>query len=203
MKMRNEKQKLILRGILDLISSGEDIYRMKVSDIAKAAGMGKGTVYDYFDTKEEMITQALLYSVEQWLGIIADGVSAAYGFKNKFYAVLKVIEDRPVCSMPAMRIISSGEDLKTLEESIRTEGSLLEKLTLIYGIIDDILETGVDEGTIGEISDRYYGRSAVMNAVVGFMLYISNKSLFEGICAGFAKDTAYRLVVNSLGGHTF
>ena len=62
-KEYSEKEKAIFKGIMDLLNQGHRIHELKVSDIAAAAGIGKGTVYEYFSTKEEILRQAVSYYV--------------------------------------------------------------------------------------------------------------------------------------------
>ena len=64
-KEYSEKEKSIFKGIMDLLNQGYRIHEMKVADIAAAAGIGKGTVYEYFATKEEIIREAISYHVYQ------------------------------------------------------------------------------------------------------------------------------------------
>ena len=49
-----EKELLIMRALLRLLSGGMSIAEIKTSDIAQEAGIGKGTLYNYFDTKEDI-----------------------------------------------------------------------------------------------------------------------------------------------------
>ena len=49
----------------ELISQGMDLNDITVLDITKKAGIGKGTAYDYFSSKEEIIAKALLYHIQR------------------------------------------------------------------------------------------------------------------------------------------
>lgn len=46
-----------------LAAGGADAFSLKVADIAAAAGMGKGTVYEYFSSKEELVCAAFIYRI--------------------------------------------------------------------------------------------------------------------------------------------
>ena len=59
-----EKEIAIFDGVIKLIKSGIDPYLIKVQEIAAAANVGKGTIYDYFRTKEEAISKAILYNLQ-------------------------------------------------------------------------------------------------------------------------------------------
>jgi len=54
---------LIYEAVEKLIEEGEDIESVQVSAITQCAGIGKGTAYDYFETKDELLACALLYQI--------------------------------------------------------------------------------------------------------------------------------------------
>ena len=65
-----EKVRLLYEAVLAMVTDGWDINRMKVSDITAQAGIGKGTAYEYFSSKEELIANAVLYDVEMRLALL-------------------------------------------------------------------------------------------------------------------------------------
>ena len=54
------------RAVSTLLREDKDISEMSVSMITGLAGIGKGTAYEYFDSKEEIIVCALLYEIRIW-----------------------------------------------------------------------------------------------------------------------------------------
>ena len=60
-----EKVLALYRAVVDLINAGCDVSTVKVSDITGRAGIGKGTAYEYFSSKEEIISSAILYYVQE------------------------------------------------------------------------------------------------------------------------------------------
>ncbi len=72
---------LIYEAVEKLIAEGEDINSVQVSAITKCAGIGKGTAYDYFETKDELLACALLYQIrmltEELDSIFSEGESFA------------------------------------------------------------------------------------------------------------------------------
>ncbi|MEG1944094.1 MAG: TetR/AcrR family transcriptional regulator [Oscillospiraceae bacterium] len=58
------KEIAIFEGVLQLVSEGNRLEELKVADIALKAGVGKGTVYEYFDCKEEIIAKAVKYHLD-------------------------------------------------------------------------------------------------------------------------------------------
>ena len=62
MSERNlQRETAIYQAALGLIAQGASPAAMKVQDIAQAAGIGKGTVYEYFTSKEEILRGMALY----------------------------------------------------------------------------------------------------------------------------------------------
>ena len=57
------KEIAIFEGVVDLLRKGQSLHDLKVADIASAAGMGKGTAYEYFSSKEDIISAAITYHV--------------------------------------------------------------------------------------------------------------------------------------------
>lgn len=47
-----EKKAAVFRAVLKLLRQGRPLGDLKVSEIAEAAGIGKGTVYEYFPSRE-------------------------------------------------------------------------------------------------------------------------------------------------------
>lgn len=91
-----EKVLLLYEAVLDLVCSGEDISGIKVSDITTRAGIGKGTAYDYFDSKEEIIVCALLYSMMGIIDKVTEELSTCVGFKAQVEGLFTIIENNIV-----------------------------------------------------------------------------------------------------------
>ena len=61
------RETAIFDGVLQLAAQGQDLRLLKVQDIATAAGMGKGTLYEYFRSKEEILLGTIFYVARQEL----------------------------------------------------------------------------------------------------------------------------------------
>ncbi len=54
-----EKKQAVYDAVCAFIEEGRDTSALTVSEITKRAGIGKGTAYEYFDSKEEMVDGAV------------------------------------------------------------------------------------------------------------------------------------------------
>lgn len=62
----NKKEK-IYAAVLSLFKEGKSIKNIKVSDIADRAGIGKGSIYMHFASKDAVIVDAARYFFDTWL----------------------------------------------------------------------------------------------------------------------------------------
>lgn len=84
----SKKVLLMYRAVNDMINEGCDINNMKVADITARAGIGKGTAYEYFSTKDEIIIKALLYEMMSYQKIMEEIAHKQSSFKEKVYDLL-------------------------------------------------------------------------------------------------------------------
>ena len=92
-KETTDKEILIFQAITDLINEGSDLTKMKVGDITARAGIGKGTAYEYFSSKEEMIEKALKYSMVSNIMNVMELIEKEESFRDKFFCLLNYMED--------------------------------------------------------------------------------------------------------------
>ena len=60
-----EKVLLMYQAVSELLRDQNDIAKIKVADITSRAGIGKGTAYEYFSSKEDLIANALLHEYSE------------------------------------------------------------------------------------------------------------------------------------------
>ena len=81
----SQKKESILRTVLTMMSASEGKKAITISNIAKEMDMGKSTLYEYFDSKEDMIKQAMFLMIQENENyIIENNLPEEKGFKNAF-----------------------------------------------------------------------------------------------------------------------
>jgi AcrR family transcriptional regulator len=66
---KKEKRSRILESAIKVFAQ-KGVNNTKIADIAQAAGIGKGTVYEYYHSKEELITASFRHFMESMGGVI-------------------------------------------------------------------------------------------------------------------------------------
>ena len=82
--MPSEKELAIYQGVLRLLEQGADIHALKASDIAAAAGLGKGTLYNYFSSKEEILLSTIRYTMEEHLRHLREAMGQREGVLGNY-----------------------------------------------------------------------------------------------------------------------
>src|SRR5690554_967248 len=89
----SEKEIAVFEGIMELLRNGNNPYKITVSEIAKSANIGKGTVYDYFNSKEEAISMALIYNIQKDMEMVKNLVIEENTFKDRYFKILDLIQE--------------------------------------------------------------------------------------------------------------
>lgn len=193
------KETVIYNGIIELIKNGANPYLIKVSDIAKAANVGKGTIYDYFSSKEEVISKAILYEIKKDIENVYSRIKSKEKFKDKFYEIFYVMSENMEDSKSTLNmLIATGSIQEFYEYLINEEYDFSELFAVLDNIIEHLIMAGTEEKLIDAFESKYYKKTAILAAIRSFGNYITNKEKYKDISLQEAMDTSYRLAVKSL-----
>ncbi|HHW71212.1 MAG TPA: TetR/AcrR family transcriptional regulator [Clostridiales bacterium] len=198
-KVYSEKQIAIFNAIIELMKNGINPYSIKVSDIAEAAGIGKGTIYDYFNSKEEAISEAILYSVAKEIEYGYSRIKSQDSFKEKFYELLYMIAEKSADNVSTFNmLLSIGEISKLYEFLLDEKYDLSEYVYMANQIIKHILKAGIEEGIISTTESIPYQIIVTNSLIMGFSQYIRQKDLYPHVSLEETIEMCYKAVVKVL-----
>lgn len=87
-RRRKETRKRILESALDLFSL-QGLTRTTVGDITERADIGKGSFYEHFDAKDDLIRNLLREGYNDLLGLIEERISDSDDLEARAHAVLE------------------------------------------------------------------------------------------------------------------
>lgn len=162
------KEIAVFEGLFQLAASGKSFSRMKVQDIATAAGIGKGTVYEYFDSKEEILSGAILFAIERLLVWAEDILQEQLTFRQ----VLERFSDRLELDQKHMirsivMLISSMSTEQRRELRTWNQTKLSGFLTRMKQIESQLFEIGRRNGEIDPQLDDSFCEYVTLSALVG------------------------------------
>lgn len=85
------------RAVSTLLREDKDISEMSVSMITGLAGIGKGTAYEYFDSKEEIIVCALLYEIRTVTEQASRQIQTCPDLETQIHRMLLLVEEHSQC----------------------------------------------------------------------------------------------------------
>jgi len=200
MKNYSEKEISVFNGILSLCKEGKKIYNITVQDIATAANMGKGTLYEYFSSKEDILLNAITHFLVQDT-LAAENIAAMdIPFKAKVFSLYDLLQNSMENGFAMIsRIVISG-DVVDIPQLISRHSEYVQKAVEKRNeIIMEILKSGADEGAIKLQFDSEYIAMAIKANLACVTSCQHLSSCNESVCQiEQKKETAYTLLLKSL-----
>ncbi|MGN0307469.1 MAG: TetR/AcrR family transcriptional regulator [Lachnospiraceae bacterium] len=171
---REEKDKVqaLYHAVEKLLVEGADLNRLKVEDITRKAGIGKGTAYDYFSSKEEIIVSAILYLSDRHCAELYTEMERYPDFKGKIYAAFARLEEGKRKSECFLRILSIFMGSDTLSEHLRSKVRENCKAQPKY-IIGYLADCGQKEGVIRSQLPASYVAAVLASKALIYLAYQS------------------------------
>ena len=118
-----EKETALYEAVFRLLARGEKMYSVTVQQIAEEAGIGKGTVYEYFTSREEIISKAMAYRLRGEADALSERVDKAEGFEQKLDTLLCFARDSVQAQASGMKVLfASARTLESPEAVCRHIG---------------------------------------------------------------------------------
>lgn len=197
---KNDKIIAIYHAIEDLVAEGADISSMRVSDIAAKAGIGKGTTYEYFSSKEEMVVKAMIYLVDSMVKRIMLQMEALDSFQDKFLMLLAEMEEKVkqrACILKYLHMVSDMNLCEQMRDLLLDNKEAEEANPMC--IIRYLAKQGVQDGVIGKIYQKEYVETVIFSKMIAFVMYVDNdfekgkcnieemkQQLYAGLCRELA-----------------
>lgn len=189
----------IFQGTLELLNERADIASIKVADIALAAGIGKGTIYEYFSSKEEIIIKAMAYDFVVQIEKIRKVVFQKKTFQKKLYAGFDWIWDNFERRNVLVRYINkdtryTGSVAKVIE---KLDSRLLDCANY-NDIYEDVIRAGIQEGILKQKMNTFIIESTLVAVISIIVNYLLKKEYYKEYNFETVKDYAYQKLVTML-----
>lgn len=198
MARRGEKEHAVYEAVLRLMARGEQLHTVTVQQIAQEAGIGKGTVYEYFTSREEILTKTFLRRMEQEILALAARVDLAQDFDAKLESLLDAAREttrtKPSCIKLLLADVHAAGGMEQLCGSLREGGQ--QAAAQLCALIGRMLLAGVQEGALPVLPGETYGLMAVAGGVLG---YVNACRFLPGQSEETLRAEAKRMVYRALG----
>lgn len=171
---QSSKVLALYKAVEELLREGVNLTHLKVSDIAARAGIGKGTTYAYFSSKEELIVKAVVYYVYHRMQNVQNQIEQENGFQNRIYLLMDCLLgpyglDKKMVQQVILFLFDQENGFPDrFQAEVQKCAVDLSDLT---GPLMQLYQTGVAEGILEDGLNPYYIRSAFMSMLMHYAFY--------------------------------
>lgn len=198
-KMVSKKDR-IHEAVLELLAKNYTISDVKMSAVAEIAGIGKGTIYEYFPSKDKMLYETIEYHIKTQISAFNDIVGEA-GFRECVYDLIGAIvnnldRNKVFIQYGLLQLISipncSNSDLKKKENALFSAVK-----TSTYDVIERLCLKGIDEGIVrANITQNDVVYS--ISATVSYLNFLNHEEI-EREDLRVVQEFCYSQIIKILG----
>ena len=146
MQKKNEQTMNRIFDSAENLFSKKDFHEVKMEEIAKCANVGKGTIYTYFKSKEDLLFKCLMHNLEDHHKKFSEVVNTDKDFKTTLKDAFDFMFDFfKRKSALIQRIMGLMPQLKLSESDIKYAREMFHKT---LDVSSDFFQRGIDEGII-------------------------------------------------------
>lgn len=192
------KEVALYESVLSLIKEGTSMANLKVSMIAQRAGVGKGTTYEYFKSKEELIGKAIFYEIHQKIQVLLQKVAQVTGFRNILYAIFEFMEEHQETNQFMYELSNiNGVEYKIPDEIRDMLIHRTEALKILQEKLEKFGNVAKEEGLIPKEAPASLLNMALVNVLVSYLMYLKMKHTVKDVDAVQMKAFLYNSIVKS------
>ena len=177
-----DKKTAIFEAVISLAMEGKSLEALTVSETAARAGIGKGTVYEYFSSKEEMTAAAVWYYMQREITAVREMIPLGQGFQKAIQSRLSFLH------------MISGFSCFEIKCRLKDQGPSAEIRDAVQEEISQILALGKKENLISGGFPEEYQAMCFLGAVGSYLASLQAQLLPEPQ----ARAYAYQMLIRSL-----
>ncbi len=162
---QDDKKTLILNSA-EYIFQSKDYHQATVEEIAKKAGVGKGTIYQYFSSKQDILQELYQKGKDEYIKRVNELMETAETIAEVIGEIISFHIDNVSCSRIMLRsVMHSGDINHSQFESSKHE---------IEHIMEIMWQKGVKSGEIKDISQEVFASYLIgimMSAMVHMVMH--------------------------------
>jgi AcrR family transcriptional regulator len=168
-ELKNKRRKEIFETASGLfLDKGFNETSMK--DIAEKTGMGKSTIYDYFENKDEII----LYFLEEEMKLLNDDAREILKSKHDPYIKLKMLISKRIEFYKNKRSIALLLIYQAQKLSNKSILKWMSRREEYVDILQSVIEGGIDSGLFRKVNSRFSAQSLFNLVALMFLESFTN-----------------------------
>lgn len=158
-------------AVSTLLQEDKDISEMSVSMITAMAGIGKGTAYQYFDSKEEIIVYALLYEIRTVTEQASEQLKACPDMESQIRKMLLLVEEHSQCVDAIMAFLHLLTDHSKEGNLLRERIAEQKENGPVDLLIRQIIDSARAGGELREDLPLSYITNVLLARMISYLMY--------------------------------
>lgn len=171
---------MMYEAVQQLIGEGQSVNDIRVSSVTERAGIGKGTAYEYFDSKEELLVGAFIYYVSSVAEEMGRTLSKLGGLREQINFIFDDLDResrKKYCFIHFVHEVTDNSKFGQLvKERLRMEFSTGNFVEFLFG---DFIRQGVERGEINPDIPVDYLFYTIFCKVLTYMMCICTEECFN------------------------
>ncbi|MCI8543365.1 MAG: TetR/AcrR family transcriptional regulator [Lachnospiraceae bacterium] len=186
-------------AVIAMLAEGVDAVNIRVSTITERAGIGKGTAYEYFDTKDKIVACAIAYHLRRIFAWLGGQLESRKNFGEQVNFLLDVVEEKEHCKEGFLRFVQMMVSNSELNQMVREKVGREEFAPYLpANVFGKVLRQGVERGELRGDLPVEYMIHCVFSHVLSYMMEIANRDCFR-LDAGAMRPFVYQGIMGELG----
>ncbi len=172
--MRGEEARRRIMEAAERLFTSRRVHEITLDEVAKAARVGKGTIYQYFEDKDDLFFQVAASGFDELCELLRERVPGGVGFESQLLSAAKQTSGFFDRRRQLFRMMQ-GEDSRMYWLTGKMRERWLGKRKKLVSTVSEIMEKGAAEGKVR----RDVPPEALASLFLG-MLRASARELAEG-----------------------
>ncbi len=192
------KREALLQAAFGVVCS-KGYYEMKVDDVARAAGVAKGTVYLYFKDKPDLYVGIIQWLIGQATAYLKEVASKSLAAKEKISLIFNLWTEKLLQHPAAIDLVFPEMKKERCNIAQRFHRQVLPEVKSMVDALAEIIEEGVRTGEFRPVEPRLAALS-FLNAFRAGLLLMSKELKIKGTPARALDLFFYGIAVKTKGG---
>ncbi len=196
------KVEALYQAVDELMLEGADVNRMTVAQITERAGIGKGTAYEYFTNKEELIAGALIHKISIICIDLQVALEKKSNFREKILYILDVMDEKKyeqACLLKVVNVVTDNSPIShQIEKRVKEQS---QEMYMPEKILEHLLQCAGDEGWQQRAIPVSYTRLNIASKLLTYGMYaltprserdcepaLMHRLVCDGICSEVGID---------------
>lgn len=185
-------------AVIGMMEEGYNVGSIRVSMITERAGIGKGTAYEYFDTKEDIVICAILYQVRSMFTWLEKELEERESFRDQLCFLLEEIEkknDHKSCFLRFVHLMTDHSEFSRLVQEKLHSQPMAENL--LMNVFGRILSSAAERGELRSDLPLDYMIHCLFAHLLVYMMAVISEDLLQ-VSLAVMRPLVYQGILNEL-----